>query len=104
METSGLYTCLVTGGDIPFREDSNTKTVTVAGIEFRNQRFENYSFLLSCSSLRPHNIRCPVIIYSGGFRQSQLLHYQRKISNTNLQINNSEKSIERMLQQAQSAS
>ena len=31
METSGLYTCLVTGGDNPFKEDSNTKTVKVAG-------------------------------------------------------------------------
>ena len=30
METSGLYTCLVTGGDIPFLEDSDSKTVMVA--------------------------------------------------------------------------
>ena len=30
LSTSGLYTCLVTGGDIPFLEDSDTKTVMVA--------------------------------------------------------------------------
>ena len=31
METSGLYTCLVTGGDIPFKEDSATRNIKVAG-------------------------------------------------------------------------
>ena len=31
MGTSGLFTCLITGGDIPFKEDSDTKTVQVAG-------------------------------------------------------------------------
>ena len=30
MSASGLYTCLVTGGDIPFLEDSDSKTVMVA--------------------------------------------------------------------------
>ena len=30
LSASGLYTCLVTGGDIPFLEDSDTKTVMVA--------------------------------------------------------------------------
>lgn len=30
MGTSGLFTCLITGGDIPFKEDSDTKTIQVA--------------------------------------------------------------------------
>ena len=32
MLSSGLFTCLVTGGDIPFQEDYNTKQVTVASM------------------------------------------------------------------------
>ena len=31
MMTSGYLMCMVTGGDIPFREDYDTKHVTVAG-------------------------------------------------------------------------
>ena len=31
--TSGSFTCVVTGGDIPFQEDYDTKDVTVAGEE-----------------------------------------------------------------------
>ena len=31
--TSGSFTCVVTGGDIPFQEDYDTKYVTVAGEE-----------------------------------------------------------------------
>ena len=29
--TSGYFMCMVTGGDIPFKEDYDTKHVTVAG-------------------------------------------------------------------------
>ena len=46
METSGLYTCLVTGGDIPFKEDSNTKTIKVAGVDCIDQEdFKNIFFV-----------------------------------------------------------
>ena len=31
--TTGYFMCMVTGGDIPFREDYDTKHVTVAGEE-----------------------------------------------------------------------
>ena len=31
--TSGYFMCMVTGGDIPFKEDYDTKHVTVAGEE-----------------------------------------------------------------------
>ena len=31
--TSGSFKCVVTGGDIPFQEDYDTKYVTVAGEE-----------------------------------------------------------------------
>jgi hypothetical protein len=35
--TTGFIMCMVTGGDIPFREDYDTKHVTVAG---EGQKYE----------------------------------------------------------------
>ena len=32
--TSGYFMCMVTGGDIPFKEDYDTKLVTIAGEEY----------------------------------------------------------------------
>ena len=50
--TMGYYMCMVTGGDIPFREDYDTKHVTVAGGE---QRYTDENF--KSSSLVPPTSR-----------------------------------------------
>ena len=42
MSASGLYTCLVTGGDIPFLEDSDSKTVMVASKFFLFRRHQSH--------------------------------------------------------------
>ena len=91
MSASGLYTCLVTGGDIPFLEDSDSKTVMVASKFFyfadisliKRQilsRFDilffamKYFFCLSSSLVSPNHLRGPDKLLPGRFRQSQLLH------------------------------
>ena len=66
METSGLYTCLVTGGDIPFKEDSNTKTIKVAGIDCIDQDFKNSFFFVKVAPVFAPRISGVLSSYTPG--------------------------------------
>ena len=72
--TTGYLMCMVTGGDIPFREDSDTKHVTVAG-EVQKYKREKLKILFSSSPhLKTRNKRSASRFLSRRFSHLELLN------------------------------
>ena len=70
--TSGSFTCVVTGGDIPFQEDYDTKYVTVAGEEKLKDYKKCEKLFISSTMQEARDRRSPCTFLSRRFSQSEL--------------------------------
>ena len=72
--TSGSFTCVVTGGDIPFQEDYDTKYVTVAGEEKIKDDKMCEKLFISSTRQETRDRRSPCTLLARRFSQPELHH------------------------------